>query len=326
MTLREVLQTLGREGLIDPEEVARFEEAGRRGDHAAAPWFVRLLVGVAAWISALCLVAFLALADLIPSSVGAMVLGAVLFAAALFLRRRARGDFAEQSALALWFGSQVLILIGFAEWGAAEEAVCLLALLLQAATVRGFPDAVGRFLAPVFAAVALAALLTQLEVPGGVSLSALPFALAAAAFWWRRAAWLTWEGAVPVGYGLVAATFALLLPSLAGDVFGMPTAGHVATAALTLGLMAMAPRKAAVLAALLALGAATLPAPGVVAGLGALALGFRARDRVLMGMAWVFLAVFLTGFYYHLDLTLLAKSGVLAGSGALLLLLRVALR
>ncbi len=68
-----------------------------------------------------------------------------------------------------------------------------------------------------------------------------------------------------------------------------------------------------------------LMTPGITAAILVLVLGFQRGQRVLMGLALVFLAVFLIAFYYHLDVTLLVKSGILAASGIVLLGMRWAL-
>lgn len=62
--------------------------------------------------------------------------------------------------------------------------------------------------------------------------------------------------------------------------------------------------------------------PGIIAGAAVLTLAFDRRDTVLLGMAVVFLLCFGSVYYFSLHLTLLEKSGVLAGSGALLLAIR----
>ncbi|MEM7020299.1 MAG: DUF4401 domain-containing protein, partial [Pseudomonadota bacterium] len=43
------------------------------------------------------------------------------------------------------------------------------------------------------------------------------------------------------------------------------------------------------------------------------------HDRVLLWLGGLFMPVFLVFYYYNLDLSLMAKSAVLAGSGILLL-------
>ena len=60
--------------------------------------------------------------------------------------------------------------------------------------------------------------------------------------------------------------------------------------------------------------------PGILGALLVLGLGYQRRDRLLSGLAVLFLAVFLSAYYYHLELTLLEKSAALAASGAVLLL------
>jgi uncharacterized membrane protein len=67
----------------------------------------------------------------------------------------------------------------------------------------------------------------------------------------------------------------------------------------------------------------TLQTPGVIAALGVLLLGFHRRSVVLLGMAVLFILVFGVGYYYDLQLSLLAKSLALLGSGLVLLGLRL---
>jgi Domain of unknown function (DUF4401) len=67
----------------------------------------------------------------------------------------------------------------------------------------------------------------------------------------------------------------------------------------------------------------TLHTPGVIAAIGVLLLGFHRRSVVLLGMAVLFILAFGVGYYYDLQLTLLAKSLALLGSGLVLLGLRL---
>jgi len=78
----------------------------------------------------------------------------------------------------------------------------------------------------------------------------------------------------------------------------------------------------AALAGVAALGAGALSSPGIVAGAATLVLAFDRRNRVLLGLAVIFLLVFGSAYYYSLGLTLLQKSGVLVGSGFLLIAIR----
>jgi hypothetical protein len=110
--------------------------------------------------------------------------------------------------------------------------------------------------------------------------------------------------------------------------------GWIVTAAVTLALAALATavlaergvapsaRTALAVGAVVALGAATVQSPGVVAGVAVLVLGFDRRRPVLVGLAAVFLLAFGGVYYYSLALTLGAKAGVLVASGLLCLAVR----
>ena len=54
-------------------------------------------------------------------------------------------------------------------------------------------------------------------------------------------------------------------------------------------------------------------------------LGFDRRNPLLIELAVAYLLVFGAMYYYSLDLTLLEKSGILVGSGALCLAVRALL-
>ena len=70
-------------------------------------------------------------------------------------------------------------------------------------------------------------------------------------------------------------------------------------------------------------GALTSSNPALVAAVLVLGLGAHRRSRPLMGLAAAALVLAGVQFYYRLELTLLAKAGVLVASGALLLGARV---
>jgi uncharacterized membrane protein len=106
--------------------------------------------------------------------------------------------------------------------------------------------------------------------------------------------------------------------------------GSVTTIGITIALMALMAailhehrrRNNVTAATPLVLGLLTLSTPGIVAALTLLILGFDRRNRILIGLAVVFLVKFASVYYYSLQLTLLEKSIVLAASGLLLLAVR----
>jgi uncharacterized membrane protein len=187
-------------------------------------------------------------------------------------------------------------------------------------------------------------------VARGSDLAALVI-IAVAAYVWRfelreRSRELA-EVLEPVGYGTLTALFGVLLFStifaLADDLVRgsrstKVNAWHLG-AATTLGITAalialelrifaeqrLKPRREAVvvaIAATLVLSALTLSTPGVMAAVTVLTLGFDRRNRILIGLAVVFLVKFSSAYYYSLRMTLLEKSTVLVASGLLLLAAR----
>jgi uncharacterized membrane protein len=146
----------------------------------------------------------------------------------------------------------------------------------------------------------------------------------------------------PVAYGLVIALFGLLLPSIFPPFFDAhnPLTLHMrylwlSTALLGAGLLYLVhvllterglppfgPFALSAYGAVLLLMWPAQRAPGLIGALIVLLLGFRRGNRLLLGMALLFLAVFLSAYYYNLSISLLLKSAALAGSGAVLLALR----
>jgi uncharacterized membrane protein len=151
----------------------------------------------------------------------------------------------------------------------------------------------------------------------------------------------------PVGYGTLTALFGVLLFSamfaalddlVRASRSAKVNAWHLGPAT-TLGLTAtlialelcifaeqrVKPRREAVVVAIVAtlvLGVLTLSTPGVIAAVTVLTLGFDRRNRILIGLAVVFLVKFSSVYYYSLRMTLLEKSIVLVASGLLLLAAR----
>lgn len=77
-----------------------------------------------------------------------------------------------------------------------------------------------------------------------------------------------------------------------------------------------------VLAVAATLGLASFTTPGILAALGLMVLGYARGDRYLLGIGIAFFPVFIVVFYYELQISLLVKSWIMAGSGGLLLAVR----
>jgi hypothetical protein len=359
-TLRQVLSRLHEENLGPPvSEVEAALPAELLGRAEPTPWFVRALVGFGAWIASWMFLGFLLLLGILKSEGSAVVLGLLLHLFALLLRRGASGDFLNQLALSANLLGQGLFIGGVTVSlhltnGAELSVGALLTLGVSAYTVVVYPDRTQRFLSALAFGIAWHVLFSPRAGLGhwlGDSESgALPLAVLSdlslvslAAFagvvLLARPRTLVVERAVgPVGYGLLIALLHLLLTAAGGRIFADHSAVYtgsvcaIGIGVCVIGLLLWLLREKGIDVsappALVAIGGTVLivlmtrHAPGVIAAIAVLLIGFRLSSRLLLGLAILFESLFLSGFYYSLSVTLLQKSLVLLATGLLLIGLR----
>ncbi|MBI3926775.1 MAG: DUF4401 domain-containing protein [Armatimonadetes bacterium] len=334
--LEEIFERLVAEGLANADQRPGLAAAVERSTDAATPWFVRALVGLGAWVAAILLLVFMALLEILNEHTY-LLIGPVLCGGAVLLRgsrsQAARiNDFLEQLYLALCLAGQGVTVYGLYELLDNEFSAALGTLVLEVALVVLYTGAFGRFLSVNFAWIALAVVVGDAPEPLAadlpVDLTVTLAALALAWVWWQQPRLLAGPAAnlvTPIGYGTATFLLGLLLISISFD----SPAGWPATAVLTIVVALLSWRiqgkVSPLTAAILLLGAITWTTPGLMAAVLVMTLGFYRRDPPLLGLALAFLVVFTSAYYYHLDMTLLRKSGVLAASGLLLLLVRARL-
>lgn len=347
--LSEVLDRLG--GDVD-RDAARTAIRAREGQDA--PWFVQVLVTAAAWVAAILSAGFLALFDVVTESNAALyVLPTAIAAIGLrWLARRGKAgrvamDLVEQVALALSGLARWFAFVGMPEQtrsggllaGRDDMVAILLALLaLEILFLILYPDRLQRFVATLLAGLWLTLLDGELGFGPYARQAYVTAAAAAAAALWLRpppAPLAAWRA--PVGFGLVLFAGVSLFE---GALF---EAGNDRLARLewptTLGMAAVAlwiafdvarergvpPTSTLALAgfgALAVLAAVGWREPGFVAAAGLLVLAVHRRERILFGLGVVFLVAFGIHYYYSLELDLMAKAGVLVGSGLVFLAAR----
>lgn len=340
LTVGKVLQELAAEGLLDPGGESGARAALQRGE-VATPWYLRFMVGFGAWWAAFFFIGFFTL--LTHSRPAGLLFGVMLILGAIWVRRLDRGDFLNQLALAASLAGQLLVLFG-SDIGSAA-GIALLLLLMQGVLIPFYADKTHRLLSTLIAVGAIEVLIFEWKWTYGTGVLAGTLSIVSIYLWLNETlfAGRALERAVrPVAYGLVIAMFGLLLPSVFPPAFDpqAPFTLHVrhlwlSTVLLGAGLLYLAhvlltehgrhPFEPLALASYLAVLLLMWPAqraPGLLGGLIVLLLGFRRGNRLLVGMALLFLAVFLSAYYYHLSISLLHKSAALAGSGAVLLALR----
>lgn len=308
-------------------------------DPAASPWFVRVLLGVAAWISALLALAAIGMAA--AGMGGFLPIGAGVLAGGVLLLRGQSGEFLRQLGLAGSLAGQLALAIGLADQIRDPAALAAVALVAEGLLACFVTYPVHRFSSTLLAAIAGTVLLVSVRVPMAGDLAILMLAAAVGRFWLRQPARLRRAGVdqwTSMGHALVLALFGLLLFSLLGGVAQMDglvdrriVTGRLASAGLGLAIVALSlrisaeagvprptPLHAAGLAAVALIGFVTPASPGVAAAAGVLLLGLHRRNPALVAVAIGFLFGFLGLLYYSLAASLLAKALHLMTAGLVL--------
>lgn len=338
--------------------LARLKADGRATDAADAParaalevelrdhlpWYLRAAIGVGAWLATGFFLGFLLFFLDIDDAVVQVLVGLALGAFAVWHRRRTTSEFFSHASVAVGLAGFGLAIVGLYDLVDAR-ATAVVVVFLCAALVRLMPDSVFRFLATLAMIAAIyVSVVDERSAWGYEAVTVAVVALAALVWRYRvrgRSA-IVEEMLRPVGYAAAVALFVVLLIGtsthlgrLSFDTARWLIVGRLTTIGITAALLILvwrildehgaavgSPASVAALLGVVTLGGATLTSPGIIAGAAVLTLAFDRRDNVLLGIAIAFLLVFGAVYYYALHLTLLEKSGVLAGTGALLLAIR----
>jgi hypothetical protein len=338
-TINELLRQLGSEGLITDDGLRKAaDHISLQAQTPSDPIYIKLLSGFGAWVAAPFLFMFLALIHVIGDDPQKMfVVGLLSLVATVVLARVSKNTFLSQFALAMSFAGHFLILASFDKSGRVDKMGILAVTqsILCILVYPFFPNVVYRFAMPLFA-VGLG-LGWAYESKHAQTLNLFVAVQMLACGWF-----LFWDKKPPslrplqyvFAVGLPATVlFMTFINIFMFDLFGEPKffywparailAAGLIVAMLKLGGWSKSLKKEWMIMAIIVtclFGAFTTP--GILVAIGLLALGYGLSDKILTAIALIFFAVFLVLFYYALDVTLLHKSYILAGSGLGLLLVR----
>jgi len=318
------------------------------------PWFIRTMLGIAGWIGAVFLLAFVGAAfSIVMKSVESGVfVGALLCAGAIALYRfRPKGDFVNQFAFAVSLAGQALVCIGLGQLLSSQVAVIALPIVALEVTLYFL---IPNFLHRVWSAmIGAGALVVAL---GDLGFYPYTEAIVLAGFSW---AWLHEfrfgsRGAAirALGNGLALLVLAELVMRNSMDFWRwvwtnrgehLPIGGEFAfwidaalIGAITIWVvwqllardgitLADGKGRAAIGGAVL-VAVVSLKAPGVGVTVVMLLIGFSHGNRVLTGLGIAGLLIYWSHYYYLLQITLLQKSVVLLCAGIVLIGARLAVQ
>lgn len=324
-------------------------------EQGLSPWYIRVMQGFAGWLGALFLLFFVGISlwsDMAESAL--MVVGLFNCGVAwLIFNNMKNSEFMTQFALAISFSGQMLFVIGlflFLEFHEPSAGIFCGIAFFEVLLALFIPNFIHRVVSSCSAMIALSLAM------GYVGWYELVPAMTVAVFalvWLNEIRFAEHAYVLqPVGYGF---TFALL--SLTGsrlyfyDLWGwfgyvgdndqaamwlsspwLSTGGISAVLCYVVYQLLLREQVAvtskigggAIMGTLL-LVVLSWWVPSIVIALMIVLVGFAAGNRVLLGLGIVGLGLFLSHYYYQLQATLLTKSFVLAVSGLVLLVARIAL-
>jgi hypothetical protein len=311
-----VIETLRTRGLVTTAEAPPLP------DDSGRPWFVALLLGAAGWLAGLLLLIFVGAVFEPEERASFLLLGTVSLGAAWAMyRAEADNAFLGQLALAVSMAGQVALAIGLLMNVDSPVSIAAVLLSLQLAVLAVMPDRTARLIAALFACVAWGYLVRFVVYPqsdwddwlepmrdsrlGGASIAVawlLTWAPPVSACGWlvlRESRWM----ARPLR--------AWLRPALSGILVAVAVGGfateHVAAAALGPGRMGVDVGWWSLFSLL-----------SIALSVFAAWCAFRLRNLGLSGLAIAGALLHLGRFYYLHGTSLLAKSAVMLGLGAVL--------
>lgn len=360
-SLQELCLTSGSGENFTPERLHRLEATLIEDHRSDMPWYLRVIVAIGAWLASCFFLGFaivlIGWQDEHQAAIGCI--GVALLIIAVAVGRQPWGIFVGQCALAVSLAGQAMIYYGFVNehhhpLGTATAFSIGLAALLYVV----FPNFLSRLMT-CFAALQVT-LFWVYTGNGGEPFSTYriqsDISQLVLLYWVFHLAAICWcflrpRHSVlfaPLGYAFIASLAAWQVENLFNvwtysTVISYSPAWlawmifHLRTSltALTLfgvsiwaaGGMSILREKAppwiGLALALMAL--VGLGSGGVLLALLFMLLGFSLQNRAILGLGLILFPIFLTHYYYNLNFDLLAKSGVLIGSGMVLLLLRAGL-
>jgi hypothetical protein len=241
-----------------------------------------------------------------------------------------------QLAFAFSLTGQGLTTAGIADWTNNTTQTAVLIALLEVVLFVAYPDLLHRMISVLMVVAAAVVVLYDQHLGNGIHALAILSALGTVGLWQAEARILgqRWGNLhAPLVYSLPIALFAICGLAQVGlfpTTYWWVSAIGLAVVLLYLGYqilsdLAIQPQSAVGLWFIAALVLVMIPAwqtPGIVAALIVLLVGYWRGNTLLLGLAMLFLLLFLGAYYYNLDITLLNKSYILMGTGVVLLALR----
>ncbi|MEQ1790216.1 MAG: DUF4401 domain-containing protein, partial [Rickettsiales bacterium] len=152
---KDLLESLTKANLIESEKLGEFIIAQQQ--EKELPLYLRILVGIGAFIASMCFIGFLSVSEIIDfkSETGLIIWGIIFIAAAIFLARisgdkdnNAKHSFFMQSSFCSMGMGKLLFVLGFAEAFSPHNGIGVIisTLLVTVASYHVYRMSIDRFL------------------------------------------------------------------------------------------------------------------------------------------------------------------------------------
>jgi hypothetical protein len=353
--VKELLENWLSHGLIEQDQWTGLENFSIGQQQARElPLYLHVFAGVGAFIATLCFMGFLYQADIIDFELkkGLIIWGVLFMIGAILVAmgsgnklKTVRHSFSIQTSFCFIGTGKILFVIGIArafqpneEWG-----VTLATLLVTLATYHVYPMSIDRFLSSLAVLVSIFYTLITTGYGYGLHGGFIMREIFLNVFFVAQlaiAAVLATNGRIRRGYMPLAYAFIFSLCVAVIFFAARLKIGHwlqqhdfsllVMNASLAITLVALAGWAAGgwdrlykseplLLVSVGSVLLALISAPGILLSIELMALGYARHERLLLLLGALLFPLFISLYYYNLDLTLMAKSSVLVASGCLLL-------
>lgn len=306
--------------------------------------YMRILVGIGAFIASFCFIGFLSISQIINfSSEANLIFGGLLFiAVAIFLPKTSRHSKVKDSffiqifCFAMGVGKTMFV-IGFAKMlGKGGLGITLSILLITTATYHLYHISIDRFLSTLAFLVSLFLNIitdSYFAIFTEIALNLFFFILiilAGVLFTYGK----TTRTYTPLAYAIVFSLCIIVIYFTIQSKIGPWNNFHTHSliyinAILTFSLVGLIGWAAGnikklrneplMVASFGAILLGIISAPGVIFSICLIVLSYAKHERLLLVFAILLLPMFIFLYYYNLDINLMAKSQILMGSGMILL-------
>jgi hypothetical protein len=348
----QLLEALQKAGMVEASQsvlLGQFIQTQQQ--EKELPLYLRVLVGIGAFIASFCFIQFLEISKIInfDSEAGLIFWGLIFVGAALFLAKTSGGknntvkhSFLIHSSFCAMGVGKILFVIGFAQMFGRDAGwgITLAALIITAITYNVYRMSIDRFLSAlaIFTSLLINIVSEQYFVTSvDIVLNAFLFIqiiLAAVLLTHGRVKRDYIPLAYAIAFSLCITVIFFAVESKIGYWRNLQSYSLTfINAILTLSLIALIGWAAGnlkklkteplILASIGSVMLGIISAPGVILSICLMVLGYAKHERLLLLMGILLMPLFIFLYYYNLDISLMAKSGVLIGSGIILLAGRV---